>query len=308
MADNEHFERIRAGVTAWNTWRSEHPEVRPDLRQANLVRARLEGANLADAQLEEARLIRARLEGADLRHADLRQAVVLEAEISSADLSEADLSRSRLTGSKLIRANLSRANLNLAEIGVSNLKEALLCDANLAGADLRESILVSADLRRANLEGCLFLGTRLEGANLAGARGLSSNGLEIAHTDEHTVTPDHLQERDDLEIAKGVYELLLNIREDLPEGDVEERQVFRFNAALKQLAALGHDVSALEIREDALSRRVDSWESTSGGEAFEMSPARSIDGTLFRSQLDRAIGAFREPHGTDSVSFQSPKR
>jgi hypothetical protein len=36
MADKNHFDRLRAGVTGWNQWRTADPYVRPDLSDADL--------------------------------------------------------------------------------------------------------------------------------------------------------------------------------------------------------------------------------------------------------------------------------
>jgi uncharacterized protein YjbI with pentapeptide repeats len=45
-------------LVAWNKWRREHPDIRPDLSGADLFTASLESANLvmADASLEKANL------------------------------------------------------------------------------------------------------------------------------------------------------------------------------------------------------------------------------------------------------------
>jgi hypothetical protein len=62
----------KGGVSAWNQWRSEHPEIIPDLRVANLVGADLSDANMRGADLSEANLGMANLSDADLHGANLR--------------------------------------------------------------------------------------------------------------------------------------------------------------------------------------------------------------------------------------------
>jgi uncharacterized protein YjbI with pentapeptide repeats len=76
MANPEHLEILKQGVDQWNRWRSEHPDVRPDLPGANL-----RGANLEHAKLGTS----------DLRKADLRDANLNRGNLSGADLSEANL-------------------------------------------------------------------------------------------------------------------------------------------------------------------------------------------------------------------------
>ena len=100
MADNEHFELLMRDVDAWNRWRADNPEVKPDLAYAVLRGANLPLANLAGAQLREADLVLANLRGADLRRADL---------------SAANLVGARLMGVDLAHANICGADLSTAE-------------------------------------------------------------------------------------------------------------------------------------------------------------------------------------------------
>ena len=39
MANPEHLEILKQGVEQWNKWREEHPDVRPDLHDADLYGA-----------------------------------------------------------------------------------------------------------------------------------------------------------------------------------------------------------------------------------------------------------------------------
>jgi hypothetical protein len=44
MANDEHVALLKQGVAAWNAWRGENPNIRPDLHGANL-----RGADLTEA-------------------------------------------------------------------------------------------------------------------------------------------------------------------------------------------------------------------------------------------------------------------
>ena len=85
--NGEHLTVLRKGVEAWNRWRAENPEVRPDLSGAHLSKADLSGADLSRADLSRADLF-----GADLSRADLN-----EAYLNGADLRETDLSQATWT-------------------------------------------------------------------------------------------------------------------------------------------------------------------------------------------------------------------
>ena len=56
IANQEHVDHLEQGVTHWNQWRHEHPDIRPilikaNLSEANLIRADLSGADLSRAIL-----------------------------------------------------------------------------------------------------------------------------------------------------------------------------------------------------------------------------------------------------------------
>jgi hypothetical protein len=74
MANRKHQEKLDAGVTSWNKWRDEYPEIKPDLKGAILTNVDLTGANLSNVSLRGADLSRADLSKVDLRNADLKQA------------------------------------------------------------------------------------------------------------------------------------------------------------------------------------------------------------------------------------------
>ena len=67
MPNEEHLKLLKQGVDAWNRWRHEHADTRPDLSTANLstanlIRADLSAANLGGgAYLSEADLTAVRL-------------------------------------------------------------------------------------------------------------------------------------------------------------------------------------------------------------------------------------------------------
>jgi hypothetical protein len=74
MASKKHVARLRQGVEAWNQWRRENPNIRPDLSGAILIRANLSGADLRRVDLRHADLFGANLSGADLSEANLNGA------------------------------------------------------------------------------------------------------------------------------------------------------------------------------------------------------------------------------------------
>lgn len=111
MANPEHLEILKQGSYKWNRWREKHPEIIPDLRDADLKRANLNSADLSGADLRDA----------DFYWADLTAAKLIEANLDGANLGEsnltvADLSGANLQGVHLFAANLTRANLTGADL------------------------------------------------------------------------------------------------------------------------------------------------------------------------------------------------
>ncbi|MEO0988447.1 MAG: pentapeptide repeat-containing protein [Cyanobacteria bacterium J06639_14] len=151
MANPEHLAKIREDIDvgAWNQWRENNVEVKPDLCGANLSEAYLRHANLSDA---------------NLIGIDLNLAYLTGADFSLANLIGANLIGAYLRGAIFIGANLRNANLIGADFRNANLTGADLRGTNLTGANLTESILTGADLTGAISEDWQILkSTRLDG-------------------------------------------------------------------------------------------------------------------------------------------------
>src|SRR2546421_12862213 len=97
MANPEHLDILKQGVEAWNKWREEYPEVRPDLSNAIFFDAGLKDTCLSYANLKYADLSGTNLSGANL---------------SGGDLSKADLSGAIAGGITIVRFNVIRADLS----------------------------------------------------------------------------------------------------------------------------------------------------------------------------------------------------
>lgn len=83
MANPEHLERLTAGVGSWAEWRSSHPDVEPDLTDANLSGRDLEdgdliGADFSNTDLRRANLSRCKLAGAVFAGAEMTGAQLPE--------------------------------------------------------------------------------------------------------------------------------------------------------------------------------------------------------------------------------------
>jgi hypothetical protein len=147
MANSEHVERLKHDIQEWNSWRRNYPNIRPDLRSANLSRTLLNGADLSEADLSGVYLIRANLPGTNLSNANLSDGGLSMSILTDADLSNANLSNADLSGVILNNANLHRANLSNANLSNADLSEANLNDTNMDSAETYHTTFASLDLR-----------------------------------------------------------------------------------------------------------------------------------------------------------------
>ncbi len=163
MANRQHVSMLKQGSGAWNAWRRQNPDLKPDLREAALA-----GMTLREADLSSANLTEADVSGADLRSANLAGATLWGAALPDAQLSQADLSFADLTYADLSRADLTGSRLWKADLTATRLIQANLANANLATATLRETDLSAATLNGASLNYALLVETNLKQANLTG--------------------------------------------------------------------------------------------------------------------------------------------
>ncbi len=184
MANSDHLERLRKGSVEWNKWRKDHPDIRPDLREANLQKkdlshynfrncdlsnANFSGANCAGADFSKAYLSKANLKGANCQGANFSKANMFSCDLSDANLEKADLFEAILSEAKLKNSRLHSVRLNKANLSQANLSRADLTSAYLSGATLKTATLRGTNLVKANLYGARLEGADLFEANLAGA-------------------------------------------------------------------------------------------------------------------------------------------
>lgn len=211
MGNRQQLSILKQGSLAWNEWRKKHPDVQPDLSEANFAGANLRGANLrgvnlegadmVETDLQEANLLGAKVVEANLHHANLHKADLGFADLTFASLSEANLTAARLWKADLTAATLSGANLTGANLTMTMLRETDFTDAILAEAILDYAILVETNLRRANVTGCSVCGLSAWNIHLDEAH---QADLVISSPNEPAIIVDTL------EVAQFLYLFLHN--------------------------------------------------------------------------------------------------
>jgi uncharacterized protein YjbI with pentapeptide repeats len=197
------------------------------LRKAELRCADLEDAIFDNAYLGKADLREAELLNATFINTNLQGAVLIKADLQSTDFTSAVLTCfqkkdriderqcANLSEARMKAADFSHADLRFASLAHVKAPAARFLHAQLAAASFQGADLTGASLQDASA-GCLdrisgqpdvsgsdrvctdFLGARLHGTNLSGAdlaqaEGLTTEALEGACGDEHTLLPDDLK-------------------------------------------------------------------------------------------------------------------
>ena len=211
MAPEEHIRILRQGRHVWNKWRSQHPEVLPNISRYNLAGAHFSGGNFNGALL-----IGTDFAGAYLNGTQFERAYLIEGNLTKAELIRASFLRANLTGTDLIDANLLRADLTGANLTGADLTNANLTEANLTEADLTNANLTNANLTRANLSKATLVRTNMTNATLKGCNiyGISAWDVRLdgAEQLDLTITPEDLPTItvDNLKLAQFIYLLLNN--------------------------------------------------------------------------------------------------
>jgi uncharacterized protein YjbI with pentapeptide repeats len=54
MPSRKHVDILNNGVKAWNKWRKENPEIKPNLTKLKRVRSKLNGVDFSNTNLQDA--------------------------------------------------------------------------------------------------------------------------------------------------------------------------------------------------------------------------------------------------------------
>ncbi len=76
MANPQHLKLLLQSTANWNSWREKHPDIMPDLRDANLSDTFLIEADLRNADLSNANLSNACLIGVNLDNTNFYKALI----------------------------------------------------------------------------------------------------------------------------------------------------------------------------------------------------------------------------------------
>ncbi len=178
MANQEHVEILKQGLEKWNTWRKEHPEIKPDLSGINF---NIEGdivlayCDFGDIDFTEVDFDLLNQCGMSLDDY-VSSFSGCELSLLDIDLRDVDLSGSSMEGLRVLNIDLRGANMNGAILSntffwKTDLTGATLTRADLCGAILCKTYLNEAIIDRgANLGATLIQDSELNHADFSGSR------------------------------------------------------------------------------------------------------------------------------------------
>ncbi len=155
MANPEHIEILKRGVKAWNKWRKENPEIKPDL-SGIVIKKVLPEQVYSFVSLKGNKIIALGviLEEIDFSHTNLEKANLRGANLRGANLRGANLEGANLERANLERANLERANINKTNLSYVNMEKAKIYNVsykkepNCIGVRGYESDTISAFFKK----------------------------------------------------------------------------------------------------------------------------------------------------------------
>lgn len=206
------FPETQEKIEIWNRKLRGYRGYRPDLRGTNLQKADLRGAYLSGALLKEARLQGANLSEARLVHSQLekteaqgtvfvssvmRGARLRFANCHAAEFRGAELQEANLFGAILPGAYFNNANMDWTDLMMAQMQGATLVRTRLKGADLSFTQLRWAVLRDANFSDTDLLSSQMEKSclsslSLVNAKNMEQGQLESLFADGSVTLPPHL--------------------------------------------------------------------------------------------------------------------
>jgi len=138
MANQGHLNILKRGVGVWNEWRQKNPDIKPNLRGADLRKLPLKKADFINA---------------DLRGANLREATLEKADFTNADIRGTNFKKTILKKAKF---NNAKAGLRFRYFALFYIISLVFCSPILGIISLSPSIIVLSVLKELKIENVII--------------------------------------------------------------------------------------------------------------------------------------------------------
>ena len=188
MANQEHLNIFRQGVSVWNEWRRENYNLKADLSYTDLsyidfsntsiLSADMSHADLSEANLTEANFLSVDLSNSTFQNANFIKVVFsksmnlagyssVEMQIFGSDPTKYNLSNTDLRYTIFKKANFSEVNFSGTDMKNIQFSSANIINSNFAKIDFRCLDLSGANFIESDLRNLELKRYRLEGSNLS---------------------------------------------------------------------------------------------------------------------------------------------
>ena len=136
MNSNQYLKIIKEGVTAWNNWRNNNPNIIPKLDGLDLSQMELKYIDIW--HIEPATILSAGSVSWDLIGIDFSNCSLKNVKFNKSDLASADFSNSDITGADFSEAQISEANFENSKLLKTKFEGASISKVNFSNLDLSE--------------------------------------------------------------------------------------------------------------------------------------------------------------------------
>jgi uncharacterized protein YjbI with pentapeptide repeats len=206
VADQEHIQVLRQGYEAWNRWREENPNVKPDLSQLDFETIREicpVGPDLSWYNLSSADLRMSSIRNTATANTSFENAYMVSADLCFGCFGHCNFRGAKLRLSRIGSAEFVYCDFTGADLAYCTAEEAKFTGSVLAMVNMQQMQLVKTDFTDVSMREALVYGIAAWDLKLQGA---TQTDLIITPSQGGMITVD------DLELAQFIYLLLHNNR------------------------------------------------------------------------------------------------
>ena len=207
MPDEKHIEILKMGVIEWNTWREDHPKVKPNLRNINFYEEFsksfydlpiFEGYNFSDIDFHMSSFRNAVFTNCCFDRSTIHFSDLVDGHFSSCSFENVGM---RVT--KIGSAIFNDCVFKHSDLSYCSAQKTSFRDSKFINTILEHMSFVSSDFRNTQIDGCFVYGISSWDLKLENSH---QRNLVITQRDQPTITVDNI------ELAQFIYLIINNKR------------------------------------------------------------------------------------------------
>ena len=175
MADQKHLDILFSGIETWNQWRVDNPDIKPNLKNADL-----RGMDLGLGNFNNTDFSGAKLKNSEFFHSDFIRANLSFLDLRRTYLEKADFESALMTGVDLRGVHLSKVSLKFSTLIYAKLGKVAITDSELFRTNFSNSNMESAWLPDNRIRQCNFSNVTLTNSSFSREEKLCDNTFNCA--------------------------------------------------------------------------------------------------------------------------------